>query len=100
MRDLIKERFPEHGIFGEEFGMQQPSGDSGFLWVLDPIDGTKSFITGMFTQPHKSTQAIRCHNDNDNQNVCQPGLGACGASPSLCAVMSGYNPSMQRLCWA
>ena len=50
MRDLIKERFPEHGVFGEELGMQQPSGDSKqHLWVLDPIDGTKSFITGMAT---------------------------------------------------
>lgn len=48
MRDLITARFPEHGVFGEELGMQQPSGDSKkYLWVLDPIDGTKSFITGM-----------------------------------------------------
>lgn len=59
MRDLIKERFPEHGIFGEEFGMQQPNGDSSFLWVLDPIDGTKSFITGMLTKPHCN----RCYTD-------------------------------------
>ena len=46
MRNLITERFPDHGVFGEEFGMQQPTGDSKkYLWVLDPIDGTKSFIT-------------------------------------------------------
>jgi histidinol phosphatase-like enzyme (inositol monophosphatase family) len=44
MRDLIRRRFPGHGIWGEEFG---PSGlDAEFVWVLDPIDGTKSFITG------------------------------------------------------
>lgn len=50
MRDLIKESFPEHGVFGEELGMQQPNGNSKqHLWVLDPIDGTKSFITGMST---------------------------------------------------
>ncbi len=47
MRDLISAKFPDHGIFGEEEGMQQPkSSDTQYLWVLDPIDGTKSFITG------------------------------------------------------
>jgi len=47
MRDLISAKFPDHGIFGEEEGMQQPkSSDAQYLWVLDPIDGTKSFITG------------------------------------------------------
>lgn len=40
---------PEHGVFGEEEGMAVGSGGHGaskWLWVLDPIDGTKSFITG------------------------------------------------------
>lgn len=47
MRDLIADRFPDHGIFGEEEGMKQPkSSEAQYLWVLDPIDGTKSFITG------------------------------------------------------
>ena len=47
MRDLISAKFPDHGIFGEEEGMQQPkSSETQYLWVLDPIDGTKSFITG------------------------------------------------------
>ena len=47
MRDIITKRHPDHGIFGEEEGMQQPKmGDDQYLWVLDPIDGTKSFITG------------------------------------------------------
>lgn len=40
----IEDRFPEHGIFGEETGMSE--GD-GRTWVLDPIYDTKSFITGM-----------------------------------------------------
>ncbi|HEX2840860.1 histidinol-phosphatase [Hyphomicrobium sp.] len=44
LRADIEERFPEHGIFGEETGRTE--GD-GRIWVLDPIDGTKSFITGM-----------------------------------------------------
>jgi myo-inositol-1(or 4)-monophosphatase len=45
MRALIKRTFPEHGILGEEFDADRP--DAEYVWVLDPIDGTKSFICGM-----------------------------------------------------
>jgi inositol-phosphate phosphatase/L-galactose 1-phosphate phosphatase/histidinol-phosphatase len=45
MRQLIAARFPTHGIFGEEFGREREGAD--FTWVLDPIDGTKSFISGV-----------------------------------------------------
>jgi histidinol-phosphatase len=45
MRVLIKRTFPEHGIVGEEFGPERP--DAEYVWILDPIDGTKSFICGM-----------------------------------------------------
>ena len=45
MRRMIKENFPQHGIIGEEFGSERP--DAEYVWVLDPIDGTKSFISGM-----------------------------------------------------
>lgn len=44
LRDLIESRYPEHGIFGEEFDAVRE--DAEWVWVLDPIDGTKSFITG------------------------------------------------------
>jgi myo-inositol-1(or 4)-monophosphatase len=44
LRRLIRAEFPTHGIQGEEFAAE-PGGD--FTWVLDPIDGTKSFICGM-----------------------------------------------------
>jgi len=44
MRRLIEETFPDHGILGEEHGTVR--GDADYVWVLDPIDGTKSFITG------------------------------------------------------
>lgn len=43
MREAIVAAYPEHGILGEEFGHHQP--DAEYQWVLDPIDGTKSFIT-------------------------------------------------------
>src|SRR5262249_45156905 len=45
MRRLIAARFPEHGIIGEEYGPERA--DSEYVWVLDPIDGTKSFISGI-----------------------------------------------------
>ena len=44
MRELIAAACPDHGIIGEEFGAMRPEAD--YVWVLDPIDGTKSFITG------------------------------------------------------
>jgi myo-inositol-1(or 4)-monophosphatase len=45
MRSLIRRSFPAHGIIGEEFG--EDGADAEYVWVLDPIDGTKSFISGM-----------------------------------------------------
>jgi myo-inositol-1(or 4)-monophosphatase len=44
MRAVLRERFPEHGILGEEFGLERPQ--ARLRWVLDPIDGTRAFITG------------------------------------------------------
>jgi inositol-phosphate phosphatase/L-galactose 1-phosphate phosphatase/histidinol-phosphatase len=45
MRALINQTFPDHGILGEEFGNERL--DASHVWVLDPVDGTRSFITGM-----------------------------------------------------
>jgi histidinol phosphatase-like enzyme (inositol monophosphatase family) len=45
LRTLITAKFPDHGIIGEELGNDRA--DAEFVWVLDPIDGTKSFITGV-----------------------------------------------------
>jgi myo-inositol-1(or 4)-monophosphatase len=42
---MIRRSFPAHGIVGEEYGDDRA--DSEYVWVLDPIDGTKSFISGM-----------------------------------------------------
>jgi len=44
MRAVLAERFPTHGILGEEFGRDRP--EARLTWVLDPIDGTRAFITG------------------------------------------------------
>lgn len=45
MRRLIEETYPEDGIVGEELGERRP--DAARIWVLDPIDGTRSFIAGL-----------------------------------------------------
>lgn len=45
LRKRVSEQFPDDAIIGEEFGEQ--AGVSGYCWVFDPIDGTKSFITGV-----------------------------------------------------
>ena len=45
MRALIRRHFPAHGIIGEECGEERAGAE--YVWVLDPIDGTKSFISGM-----------------------------------------------------
>lgn len=45
MRQLIGERFPSHGIIGEEH--EDVAGDGRVRWILDPIDGTKTFVAGV-----------------------------------------------------
>ncbi len=42
IRDIISQRFPEHGFYGEETG--QSAMDAEYLWLVDPIDGTKAFV--------------------------------------------------------
>lgn len=45
MRRMINARFPAHGVLGEEFGAERSGAE--FVWVLDPVDGTKAFVTGV-----------------------------------------------------
>ena len=45
IRRLIAERFPAHGVIGEEYGEDRP--DAEFVWVLDPVDGTRAFVSGI-----------------------------------------------------
>ena len=45
IRRLIAERHPSHGVIGEEYGSDRP--DADFVWVIDPIDGTRAFISGL-----------------------------------------------------
>ncbi len=57
MRALIAETYPEHGIYGEEDG--QSNLDAEWVWTLDPIDGTRSFIAG---KAQFTTLIGLCHN--------------------------------------
>ncbi len=57
IRRTILGRFPEHGFYGEETGRTQE--DAEFLWLVDPIDGTKGFVR---QYPFFSTQIALMHN--------------------------------------
>jgi histidinol-phosphatase len=56
IRDLIAQRFPQHGFYGEETG--QSALDAEYLWLVDPIDGTKAFVR---EYPFFSTQIALMH---------------------------------------
>ena len=56
MRAILSAELPDHGILGEEHGRHNI--DADFVWVLDPIDGTKSFIAG---KPSFATLIALCH---------------------------------------
>jgi myo-inositol-1(or 4)-monophosphatase len=58
MRAVLSERFPDHGILGEEFGLDGP--DAPLRWVLDPIDGTRAFVSG---RPTFGTLIALLHED-------------------------------------
>jgi myo-inositol-1(or 4)-monophosphatase len=78
MRRLIQARFPDHGLIGEEFGNERENAE--WVWVLDPIDGTKSFITAV---PLWGTLIALLHRG-------QPVLG-CIHQPVLGQLMIGDN---------
>jgi histidinol-phosphatase len=56
IKRVLKAHYPQHGYHGEEFGIEQ--GASEFRWLIDPIDGTKSFVRGY---PFFSTQIALMH---------------------------------------
>jgi myo-inositol-1(or 4)-monophosphatase len=80
IREAIARTYPTHGVFGEEHGRQP--GTSPYMWVIDPIDGTKSFILG---QLHWGT--LLALNDGTRPVVgvaCQPFVGEL-----FCAAVGG-----------
>ena len=58
IRETIKAAFPEHGFLGEEYGIEK--GTSPYLWIIDPIDGTKNYIRRI---PLFATQIALMHDE-------------------------------------
>ena len=63
-REWIEQRFPDHGILGEEFG--EVRADAARRWIVDPIDGTKSFVRGV---PLWGTLVALVERDGDDDRV-------------------------------
>jgi histidinol phosphatase-like enzyme (inositol monophosphatase family) len=84
LRAQIQETYPDHGILGEEFGSVRL--DAEWVWVIDPIDGTKAFITGF---PTFGTLIALARNGVpvlgviDNPVTCERWLGGDGVPTSL-----------------
>ena len=84
LRAEIARRFPGDAILGEEFGAEAPHDNNGFRWILDPIDGTRSFVHGV---PLYGTLVAIEWNDepligviempalNEAVHACLPGFG-------------------------
>ncbi len=93
LRARIGKKFPTHGIIGEEFGNERA--DAEFVWVLDPIDGTKSFITGvplwgtLIALLHRGQPVLGCIN--------QPILGQLMIGDGTTTTLNG-RPVRTRAC--
>ncbi|PIE72403.1 MAG: histidinol-phosphatase [Deltaproteobacteria bacterium] len=73
LRERIADRFPDHGVLGEEFGPLRT--DQEYVWSIDPVDGTRSFITG---SPLWGTLvALLHHGAPVTGAVCLPALKEC-----------------------
>lgn len=64
IKTLITREYPDHGFYGEEEGQQNI--DAEFVWLIDPIDGTKAFVRG---RPFFSCQIALLHNTKDQQEI-------------------------------
>lgn len=85
MRELIRSRYPEHGIIGEEFGNERTEAE--WVWVLDPVDGTKSFASAcplfgtLIALQHRGEPVLGC--------IHQPILGQLLIGDGKTAEMNG-----------
>lgn len=94
VRALIRSSFPEHGIIGEEFDPVNENAE--YVWVLDPIDGTKSFMIG---RPIFGTLISLLHKDTPILGVIdQPILGERWTGVKGFATNLNYDPIETRAC--
>ena len=95
IRWLISTRYPEHGVIGEEYGEDRP--DAEFVWVLDPVDGTRSFVAGL---PLWTTLiGLRCEGRPVLGSIGQPWLGEVfigNAKSSRLVTQDGERPLAAR----
>mgnify|MGYP002402724671 CR=1 FL=1 len=84
IRDFVSRRFPDHRFLGEEFGGSSP--EMGYVWVIDPIDGTKNFIRGL---PFFATQLALLH---DGQVIV--GVSYAPALDELMAAAHGLGATL------
>ena len=87
IRKTISDRFPDHAFLGEEFGT---TGSSDHVWIIDPIDGTKNFMTGV---PIFGTQIALMRNDELVLGVSNcPALGElCYGEKGVGAFLNGQS---------
>ena len=96
IRRLVAERYPDHGVIGEEYGEDRP--DAEFVWVLDPVDGTRAFVAGL---PVWTTLiGLRFQGEPVLGSIGQPFLGEIfiggGASGSRLISPAGERPLKVR----
>lgn len=85
IREMIADRYPDHGVIGEEYGEDHP--DAELVWVIDPIDGTDSFITGV---PLWGTLIALMHNGEPLLGcIHQPVLGQLLIGDGETATLNG-----------
>jgi fructose-1,6-bisphosphatase/inositol monophosphatase family enzyme len=95
MRALIEERYPAHGILGEEFGSTRLESD--WVWVLDPVDGTRDFATGTLTCANHALTVQYSPAASSHRlvgpNVCSSVLSAADVIVSSVYVLRAISPA-------
>jgi len=82
IKGILAQHFPDHGFYGEEFGKDNP--DAEYLWLIDPIDGTKAFVRGY---PMFSVQIALMHRGRLVLGVsCAP----CFDGGEICYAVQGH----------
>ena len=93
LRERIGNLFPDDGIVGEEYGQQQ--GSTGYRWILDPIDGTKSFVSGV--PLYGTLVGVEYEGRSVIGVIDIPALGECvyAAAGRGCWYLQGTEPARQ-----
>ena len=88
----ISKAFPNHGFIGEEFGTENENAE--FTWIIDPIDGTKTFIRGMpffGSRPRRGETAVGWHQGKSSSNSGRKQTSRRGSRPRTIGIwFDGY----------